>query len=120
LVGKGGFRTKDLLLDVQNALANPLYTLNQLRYDLSKLRGKGLVARQPGTQRYQVSSEGYRIGIFHLKLYQQMYAPLTAAILDPVAADHAVLNSRQSKLDRLYVAVDRAVEKLAEHLAMAA
>jgi len=120
LVGKGGFRTKDLLLDVQNALANPLYTLNQLRYDLSKLRGKGLVARQPGTQRYQVSSEGYRIGIFHLKLYQQMYAPLTAAILDPVAADHAVLNSRQSKLDRLYVAVDRAVEKLAEYLAMAA
>ena len=120
LVGKGGFRTKDLLLDVQIALATPQYTMNQLRYDLSKLRGKGLVARVPGTQRYQISPEGYRAGIFHLKLYQQMYAPLTAAVLDPVPADNAVLKSRQSKLDRLYLAVDSALNKLATHLGMAA
>ena len=94
--------------------------MNQLRYDLSKLRGKGLVARVPGTQRYQISPEGYRAGIFHLKLYQQMYAPLTAAVLDPVPADNAVLKSRQSKLDRLYLAVDSALNKLATHLGMAA
>ena len=120
LVGKGGFRTKDLLLDVQRALGNPLFTLNQLRYDLSKLRGKGLVGRIKGTQRYEVSSEGYRVGIFHLKLYQQMYAPLTAALRDPVPADNEVLTSRQIKLDRLYVAVDAAIQKLATHLGMAA
>jgi hypothetical protein len=120
LVGKGVFRTKDLLLDVQHALGNPQYTLNQLRYDLSKLRGKGMVARLAGSQSYQVSSEGYRLGIFHLKLYQQMYAPLTSAIRDPVAADNEVLASRQMKLDRLYVAVDQAVAKLAKHLGMAA
>jgi hypothetical protein len=120
LVGKGVFRTKDLLVDVQHALNNPHFTLNQLRYDLSKLRGKGLVSRVAGSQSYQVNSEGYRIGIFHLKLYQQMYAPLTAAICDPVAADHEVLKRRQTKLDRLYVAVDQAVHKLAHHLGMAA
>jgi hypothetical protein len=101
LVGKGCFRTKDLLVDVQKALDKPQYTLSQLRYDLSKLRGKGLVGRCPGTQCYQVTAEGYRIGIYYLKLYRQMYAPLTAAIRDPVPADNQVLTHRQTKLDRL-------------------
>src|SRR6516162_3925574 len=64
LVGKGLFHTRDLLGDVQRSLCNPHYTLSQLRYDLSKLRGKGLVLRVAGTQAYQVSSEGYRIAIF--------------------------------------------------------
>lgn len=120
LVGKGRFRTKDMLVDVQKALSNPDYTLSQLRYDLSKLRGKGLVQRCPGTQTYQVSQEGYRIGIFYLKLYQKLYAPLTAAICAPDPADNLVPTSRQMKLDRLYAAVDRALENLAEHLGMAA
>jgi hypothetical protein len=120
LVGKGCFRTKDLLVDVRKALRNPDYTLSQLRYDLSKLRGKGLVSRVAGTQSYQVSSEGYRIGFYYLKLYQKMYAPLTAAICDPVPADNAVLTNRQTKLDRLYVAVDKALQRLAVHVGAAA
>jgi hypothetical protein len=120
LVGKGGFRTRDLLADVQKALGNPLYTLSQLRYDLSKLRSKGLVWRCPGTQTYQLGAEGYRIAIYYLKLYQKLYAPLTAAIRDPVPADNQVLTHRQTKLDRLYVAVDKALTHLAAHLGMAA
>jgi hypothetical protein len=120
LVGRGGFRTKDLLGDVQRALGQPQYRLSQLRYDLSKLRGKGLVSRLPGSQRYQVSAEGYRLGILYLKLYHQCYAPLTAAICAPVAADQHVLSSRQTRLDRLYVVVDQAFQKLAQHLGLAA
>jgi len=119
LVGKGLFHTRDLLGDVQRSLCNPHYTLSQLRYDLSKLRGKGLVLRVAGTQAYQVSSEGYRIAIFYLKLYQ-IYAPLTAAICDPVEADNSLLTHRQTKLDRLYGAVDKSLQKLATHLGMAA
>jgi hypothetical protein len=120
LVGKGGFRTRNLLVDVQTALGNPQYTLSQLRYDLNKLRGKGLVWRCPGTQTYQLGAEGYRIAIYYLKLYQKLYAPLTAAIRDPVPADNQVLTHRQMKLDRLYVAVDKALAQLADHLGMAA
>jgi hypothetical protein len=120
LVGKGGFRTRDLLVDVQKALGNAQYTLSQLRYDLSKLRSKGLLWRCPGTQTYQLGAEGYRIAIYYLKLYQKLYAPLTAAILDPVPADNQVLSHRQTKLDRLYVAVDQALARLTDHLGMAA
>ena len=120
LVGKGVFRTNDLLADVQRVLGKPDYTLSQLRYDLSKLRGKGLVTRRMGTQCYQVSSEGYRIGIFHLTLYKHVYAPLTAGILEPLAEDNQLLTSRQATLDRLYVAVDKAIQNLATHFGMAA
>ena len=120
LVGKGIFRTKDLLVDVRLALDNPDYTLNQLRYDLGKLRGKGLVARVARTQGYEVSPEGYRFGILHLKLYHQLYAPLVAALRAPEPADNVVLSSRQTKLDRLYKKVDEAIAKLAKHVGIAA
>jgi hypothetical protein len=87
-------------MDVQKALGNAQYTLSQLRCDLSKLRSKGLLWRCPGTQTYQLGAEGYRIAIYYLKLYQKLYAPLTAAILDPVPADNQILSHRQTKLDR--------------------
>ena len=120
LVGKGIFRTKDLLVDVRLALDNPDYTLNQLRYDLGKLRGKGLVARVAGTQGYQDSPEGYRFGILYLKLYHQLYALLVAALRAPESADNIVLSSRQTKLDRLYKKVDEAIAQLAKQVGIAA
>jgi hypothetical protein len=120
LVGKGCFRTKDLLVDVQKALGNPQFNLSQLRYDLSKLRGKGLLVHLPRTHTYQLTPQGYRIAILYLKLYQRIYAPLTAGIRDPIATDNEVLSSRQTKLDRLYLALDQAITKLTSHLRMAA
>jgi hypothetical protein len=67
-----------------------------------------------------VSASGRRVPGLHLKLYQKLYAPLTAAIRDPVPADNQILTRRQTKLDRLYVAVDQALAHLAEHLGIAA
>jgi len=120
LVGKGCFHIKDLIVDAKKALGDPDYTVARLRYDLSKLRGKGLVTRLPRSQCYQVSADGYRVGFFYLKLYKKMYAPITSALLAPVAADNYVLTRRQTKLDQLYVAVDQALSRLADHLGMAA
>jgi hypothetical protein len=120
LAGKGCFQTKHLLLDVQKALDNPTYTLSQLRYDLSKLRGKGLVVRLPRTQCYELTEQGYRIAILYLKLYHRLYAPLTAAIRAPYPPDNEVLTRHRTTLDRLYVAVDYALQRLTHHLGIAA
>ena len=119
-VGQGCFRTAALLADVQRALDRPDYRLSQLRYDLGKLRGKGLVQRLPRTQRYRVSSEGYQVAILYCKLYQRLYAPLLAGILDPFAGDAQMGNRRRVKLDRLYAAVGTALERLTEHLGIVA
>jgi hypothetical protein len=120
LVGKGCFRTADLLGDVRRALDRPEYRLSQLRYDLGKLRGKGLVVRRPGTQRYELTAEGYRLAVLYQKLYHRLYAPLTASTLEPVATDHRVPGSRKAKLDRLYEAVDKALRQLSAGVGIAA
>jgi hypothetical protein len=120
LVGKGGFRTADLLPDMQRALDNPGYRLSQLRYDLAKLRGKGLVRRVPRTQRYELASEGYRLAVLYQKLYHRLYAPLTASILEPVPTDNLIPRSRKAKLDRLYEAVDKALQELSKGVGIAA
>jgi hypothetical protein len=120
LAGKGVFRTKDVLLDVQKALGNPDYRMSQLRYDLSKFRGKGLLMRLPQTHTYQLSEHGCRLAVLYLKLYQRFYAPLTSAIQAPFPDDARLLTHQQCKLDRLYVAVDTALKKLADSLNMAA
>jgi hypothetical protein len=120
VVGQVGFRTKEALPEAQRAWNDPTYKLSQFRYDLAKLRGKGLVLRQPGSQRYHLTAEGYRIAVLYQKLYHQLYAPLIAAIQSPVPADIPILSHRQTKLDRLYVAVDTALMKLTDHLGICA
>jgi hypothetical protein len=120
LVGKGVFKTAALLPDVQQALGNPDYKLSQLRYDLGKLRGKGLVQRVPGTQTYQLTATGYRLGLLFVKLHHRFYAPLTAGLVEPIAADNLMLTSKTAQLDRLYLAIDQALEKLSKHVGLAA
>jgi hypothetical protein len=120
LVGKGCFKTKALLADVRQALDRPDYRLSQLRYDLGKLRGKGLVQRLPQSQQYRLGAQGYRVAVIYCKLYQRLYAPLVAGVLCPFAADAYVPSRRQDKLDRLYRAVDQALQRLSDHVGLSA
>ena len=78
------------------------YTLASLRYDLSKLRAKGLVAKLPRSRRYQLLPQGYSICLIFLKLFERVYAPLTAGLLSPVRSDRQVEQQKRSQLDRLY------------------
>jgi hypothetical protein len=120
LVGHGTFRTKDLLPEAQHALNRPDYQLSQLRYDLGKLRAKGLVVRLAGTQCYQITSEGYRLAVFYGKIYHRLLAPITADIREPIAADKRILTSRQCKLDRLYQALDQNLDRISTFFGLAA
>jgi hypothetical protein len=120
LIGKASFRTKDLLEDLRRALEKPEYRLSQLRYDLGKLRGKGLVTRVARSRRYELSPEGYRLAVLYQKLHERLYAPLTAGIMEPVASDNRISGSRKAKLDRLYQRVDEALRRLSEGVGIAA
>jgi hypothetical protein len=80
-------------IDHNNASARPwsfalgcapeLYTLASLRYDLSKLHAKGLVAKLPNSRRYQLLRHGYSICLVFLKLFERVYAPLQQAFSAP-------------------------------------
>ena len=78
------------------------YSLASLRYDLSKLRAKGLLTRLPHSRRYQLSPQGYSISLVFLKLFERIYAPLTAGLLNPFRADARLQHNERTQLDRLY------------------
>ena len=78
------------------------YSLASLRYDLSKLRVKGLVEKLPRSRRYHLLAEGYSVCLIFLKLFERVYAPLAAGLLLPVPGDTTLAHSKRSNLDRLY------------------
>jgi hypothetical protein len=63
------------------------YCLASLRYDLSKLRAKGLLEKLPHWRRYRLAHEGYSICLLFLKRFERIYAPLIAGFLKPFAGD---------------------------------
>jgi hypothetical protein len=104
IAAQNTFTTAGIYNDVLAALDVPLqqYSLASLRYDLSKLRAKGLVEKLPRSRRYRLLPEGYSICLVFLKLFERVYAPLTAGILQPFAGDSKLQEQRRSQLDRLY------------------
>ena len=88
------------------------YSLASLRYDLSKLRVKGLVEKLPRSRRYRLSSQGYSICLLFLKLFERIYCPLTAGLLRPFKPDSKLHPQKRTELDRLYQRVVDDLEKL--------
>jgi hypothetical protein len=88
------------------------YHLSSLRYDLSKLRAKGLVEKLPHSRRYRLLPEGYSICLVFLKLFERIYAPLTAGLLQPFSPDNKLQQERLSQLDKLYQRVVQALDDL--------
>jgi hypothetical protein len=96
------------------------YRLSSLRYDLSKLRAKGLVEKLPHARRYRLLPQGYRICLVFLKLFERIYAPLTAGLLQPVPGDAALQQHRLSQLDKLYQQVVHALDRLLQGVGLKA
>jgi hypothetical protein len=93
-------------------LSEAEYRLASLRYDLSKLRAKGLVDKVPHSRRYRLTPQGYSICLVFLKLFDRIYAPLTAGLLQPVSGDSKFQQQKRSQLDRLYQRVADDLERL--------
>jgi DNA-binding transcriptional ArsR family regulator len=110
------FTTAGVHADTAEALGWNLtdYQLGSLRYDLSKLRAKGLVEKIPHSRRYRLTADGYRICVIYLKLFQRLYAPLASGILDPFQNDQQLAETRTSRLDKLYRAVVKALDHLVD------
>jgi hypothetical protein len=108
------FTTKQIHPLVAQALGCSVdeYKLSSLRYDLSKLRGKELVQKVSRSRRYKLLPEGYRLCVVFLKLFEKIYAPLTAGLLAPFAGDSNLPTTKTTRLDKLCRAVVTALDKL--------
>ena len=88
------------------------YSLSSLRYDLSKLRAKTLVEKVPRSRRYRLTRQGYSICLVFLKLFERIYAPLTAGLLHSFTGDSKLRTEKHSQLDRLYQRVADDLDRL--------
>jgi hypothetical protein len=104
IAAQNTFSTAEIYTDTLAALeASPKqYSLGSLRYDLWKLRAKGLVDKLPHSRRYRIPREGYSICLIFLKLFEQVYAPLTAGLLQPFSGDRKLEPQKRTQLDKLY------------------
>ena len=116
------FKTTELYPHVGAALelTPDQYSLASLRYDLSKLRAKHLVEKVPKSRRYRLLPQGYSICLVFLKLFERIYAPLTAGLLQPVSADSTLQQQKRTQLDRLYQRVLDDLDQLIQALGLKA
>lgn len=108
------FTTAELQIGVSEALGVPATEckLGSVRYELSKLRAKGLVEKIPHSRRYRLLPNGYRICLVFLKLFDKVYAPLAAGLLHPYRRDRTISSERLTQLDKLYQSVVTALDQL--------
>ena len=113
IAAQNTFTTTEIYADTLEALelSPGDYSLGSLRYDLSKLRAKGLVEKLPRSRRYCLPREGYSICLVFLKLFERIYAPLVAGLLQPFSSDEILQQPKRTQLDRLY---QRVVDDLAK------
>lgn len=116
------FSTLELQAPTTEALgcSQSQYPLSALRYDLSKLRAKGLVEKIPHSRRYRLLPQGYSVCLVFLKLFERIYAPLAAGLLGPFNPDTKMHEIRRSQLDRLYARVISSLDKLLEAVGLKA
>ncbi len=73
----GGWSTKQIHAEVLERfnLNAGLYDIGSLRYDLRKLKGHGLIEREPGRYAQRLSGKGQRVAILFLLFHQRLYGP---------------------------------------------
>lgn len=81
----------------RHRLAETDYRLSQLRYDLTKLRAKGLVERIGKTRRYRVTPLGLKLGIVLVKARTQLLGPL-CSLASASQPRHSTTNPSQVEI----------------------
>jgi hypothetical protein len=92
------------------------YGLNQLRYDLRKLKGHGLLERDGRRYAYRLSNKGVQVALLFLFFHKRLCGPLAHSRFHhrPEAAHRP-----NSKLEAAYHQADKAIQKIVDLLAAA-
>jgi hypothetical protein len=92
------------------------YGLNQLRYDLRKLKGHGLLQRDGTRYAYQLTEKGVQVALLFLFFHKRLCGPLANSRFhhqpDPA-------HRPNSKLEAAYHKADKAIDAIVQLLAAA-
>ena len=114
----GGWTAKQIHQAVLTTfqLSENRYGLNQLRYDLRKLKGHGLLQRDGSRYAYRLTAKGVSVALLFLFFHQRLCGPLANSRF------HHQPDSRHaphSKLEAAYHKADRAIQNIVDLLAAA-
>lgn len=92
-------------------ISEDVYTLNQLRYDLRKMRAHGLLERHGRRYVYGLTEKGVRIALLFSLFHQRLFGPLAHSqfVKRPDSA-----HCPDSKLERFYRRADAAIDQIVE------
>ena len=114
----GGWTAKQIHQAVLTTfqLSPHTYGLNQLRYDLRKLKGHGLLERDGSRYAYQLTGKGVQVALLFLFFHKRLCGPLANSRFhhqpDPA-------HRPNSKLEAAYHKADKAIEDIVQLLAAA-
>jgi hypothetical protein len=97
-------------------LSEKAYGLNQLRYDLRKLKGHALLERDGSRYAYRLSNKGIQVALLFLFFHKRLCGPLANSrfhhLPDPS-------HRPQSTLEAAYYKADTAIQDIVDLLAAA-
>jgi hypothetical protein len=97
-------------------LSSKDYRLNQLRYDLRKLKGHGLLQRDGRRYAYRLTTKGLQVALLFLFFHKRLCGPLANSCFHHQPdADHRP----ESKLEAAYHKADKAIQQIVDLLAAA-
>ena len=114
----GGWTSKQIHQAVLTTfgLSERSYGLNQLRYDLRKLKGHGLLERDGSRYAYRLTSKGVQVALLFLFFHKRLCGPLANSRFhrrpDPQ-------NRPDSRLEAAYHRADKAIQNIVDLLAAA-
>ena len=112
----GGWTAKQIHLAVLTTfgVAEKAYALNQLRYDLRKLKGHALLERDGSRYAYHLTGKGLQVALLFLFFHKRLCGPLA----------HSRFHHRpdpghrpNSKLEAAYHKADKAIQEIVDLLA---
>src|SRR5712691_10121743 len=114
----GGWTTKQIHQAVLTSfeLSEKAYGLNQLRYDLRKLKAHALLERDSSHYAYRLTAKGVQVALLFLFFHKQLCGPLANSRFN-----HQPNPSHRpdSKLEAAYHKADKAIQQIIDLLAAA-
>ena len=114
----GGWTAKEIHQSVRTTfgLSERSYGLNQLRYDLRKLKGHGLLERDGSRYAYRLTPKGVQVALLFLFFHKRLCGPLANSRFHHTPNPQHRPNSR---LEAAYHRADKAIQNIVDLLAAA-
>ena len=114
----GGWTAKEIHQAVITTfgLSEKRYGLNQLRYDLRKLKGHGLPERDGSRYAYRLTTKGVEVALLFLFFHKRLCGPLANSRFHH---QPDLQHRPNSKLETAYHRADKAIQSVVELLAAA-